>query len=86
MNSLSSGFANQVNADPDADYTVMITQKSDVDEPDFADTRASIQPVEGLKGIYKARLTGHEILRLQHNEKIQTIESDDLDFHALGQD
>ena len=86
MNPLSSELARQVTANPDAVYTVLITQKPDAEAADFADAQASIQPIAGLTGVFKASLTGHEILQLQHNGQIQAIEPDAPDFHALDAD
>ncbi|MDB5241782.1 MAG: hypothetical protein JWP57_2407 [Spirosoma sp.] len=84
MSAISEGFAQRLNASPDDTYSVMITLHPDAAiKPDTTLKSTNIEPVEGLQGIYKASLSGHEILKLQHNDNIQAIESDDLNFHAL---
>lgn len=82
MNAISEGFAQRLNASPDDTYSVMITLFPDAPRT-AALTSADIQPVAGLRGIYKAQLPGHALLELQHDNAIQAIEPDDLDFQAL---
>lgn len=86
MNALSDSFTRQLNTDPDATYSVMITlDPSKANKASFATHDGlDVQPVEGLDGIYKANLSGREILKLQQDDSIQAIEPDDLNFHALG--
>lgn len=83
MNALSEHFARQLDANPDATYSVMITQHPYADELPASSLSANIQPIEGLKGIYKATLSGHDILKLRQDDTIQAIEPDEPDFHAL---
>jgi hypothetical protein len=84
MKAISEGFAQRLNARPDDTYSIMITQHPDAtDKPSTTLKAPGVKPVEGLKGIYKAKLSGHEILKLQHDSTIQAIDSDDLEFHAL---
>ena len=84
MKSISEGFAQRLNTSPDDTYSVMITMQPDaVDKANSALKSANVKPIEGLKGIYKASLSGHELLKLQHDNTIQAIEPDDLEFHAL---
>lgn len=86
MNALSDNFAQQLSTDPDATYSVMITLNPNKSANNSFTTREAtdVQPVEGLEGIYKATLSGREILKLQEDDSIQAIEPDDLNFHALG--
>lgn len=84
MNTISEGFAQRLNASPDDLYSVMITTHPDAADKHVAALESmNVKPVEGLKGIYKATLSGHELLKLQHDDTIQAIEPDDLEFHAL---
>lgn len=84
MNAISEGFAQRLNAHPDNTYSVMITQHPDAaDKVNPALQSTNVKPIDGLRGIYKASLSGHELLELQHDDTIQAIEPDDLDFHTL---
>ena len=85
MNALSDNFAQQLSNDPDATYSVMITLNPKKPGKASFTTHESmdVQPVEGLDGIYKANLSGREILELQEDDSIQAIEPDDLNFHTL---
>jgi hypothetical protein len=86
MNALSNEFARQLSTNPDATYSVMITLNPNTPSKASFATHESmdVQPVEGLDGIYKATLSGREILKLQQDDSIQAIEPDDLNFYALG--
>lgn len=85
MSALSETFAQHLSANPDALYPVVITLQPNAANwsPDGALESASIQPLEGLQGIYKASLPGREILKLRQDGRIQAIEPDDLMFNAL---
>lgn len=85
MSALSDNFAQQLSTNPDATYSVMITLNPHQSSKASFTTHESmdVQPVEGLEGIYKATLSGREILELQQDDSIQAIEPDDLNFHAL---
>jgi hypothetical protein len=84
MKAISEGFAQRLNTSPDDTYSVMITLNPDaVDKANSALKSAKVRPVEGLKGIYKANLSGHELLKLQEDDTIQAIDPDDIEFHAL---
>ena len=85
MTTLPEAFAQRLSTDPDATYTVLITVNPDAaDKANAALESISVKPVDGLQGIYKANLSGHELLKLQHDDTIQAIEPDDLEFHALS--
>lgn len=86
MNALSDNFAQQLSTNPDATYSVMITltPNSSSKSNFMARESMNLQPVEGLDGIYKATLSGRDILTLQQDDSIQAIEPDDLNFYALG--
>jgi hypothetical protein len=84
MKAISEGFAQRLNASPDDTYSVMITLHPDADDTNAAALKSTnVKPVEGLKGIYKATLSGRELLKLQQDDTIKAIEPDDLEFHAL---
>jgi hypothetical protein len=94
MATLSEPFARRLLADPDQTHTVTVTLQPDAAEhsppqPD-ADALAgaelgALQPVAGLQGIYQGNLTGHDILRLRDDQRVQAIEPDDIVFTALGE-
>lgn len=85
MTALTESFAQRLNTNPDATYSVLITLHPDaVNKAPAALNSAGVQPIDGLQGIYKATLSGQELLRLQNDDSVQAIEPDEPDFHALG--
>lgn len=86
MTTLPEAFAQRLSTDPDATYTVLITVNPDAVDwsPIVTAESGSIEPLDGLQGIYKANLSGRSILQLQQDEHVQAIESDDLMFDALS--
>lgn len=88
MATLSSEFQQQLATNPDGFYTVVITLGPNAAETERTIRRLAgsdnVQPIEGLEGFYKATLSGQDILRLNEDAQVQSIDPDNQDFHALN--
>lgn len=78
---ISADFEKQLRANLRQSYPVVITLQPDASDASVKSI-ANLQPFEGLTGIYKASLTGEEILHLGQKQVIQSIEPDDITFHT----
>lgn len=78
---LSEHFEKQLRANPDQKRTIVVTLHPDANEESVRSV-PGVEPFEGLTGLYKASLSGKEILQLDRDEAVQAIEPDDLTFET----
>ncbi len=82
---LAEPFAQQVQAQPDRSFPVLITLQPEASDADVAAlAKPGLEKIEGVDGLYRGTLSGQDILELQHEKAIQSIDSDDLMFNALS--
>jgi hypothetical protein len=76
MATLNQDLKTQSTTHPEALLQVVLTSSKSPEQLQAIGVGSQLQPIQGLDGIYKATLTGRQLLALEHNPDIDTIEHD----------
>ena len=78
MSKISDSFQTQCAQNKTSDYAVIVTlaRESDGLQSGSVDPK-KLQPIAGISGVYKAVLTGNEVLELSQNTEVEAVDPDE---------